>query len=106
MSQNLNLYQTSINSDTGQMTVWPTKSVHEVHVELGGTRRLFLVDIVIADLPNSLNPNAEARFLLCGVHPSLVGPGTRITGLEVPFTDLPVTLRDEIVAELSRIAGI
>lgn len=102
----MNPYQTSINSDTGQMTVWPTKVVHEVHVEIGGRARLILVDIVIADLPDSNHPDHDATFLLCGVHPSFDGPDSRITGLKVPFLELPQPLRDEIVAELSRVAGI
>jgi hypothetical protein len=102
----MTLYQTSINSDTGQMTVWPTKVVHEVHVDVRGRTLLILVDIVIADLPDKSHANADARFLLCGVHPTVDGPDSRITGFEVPFVELPQPLRDEIVAELSRIAGI
>jgi hypothetical protein len=102
----MNHHQTSIDSDTGQMAVWPTKKIHEVRIEVDGKALLVLVDVVIADLPSPENRDIEIRFLLCGVHPYFDSPDTRITGIEVPFLELPQALRDEIVVELSRIAGI
>jgi hypothetical protein len=98
-------YQTSLHSATGQLAVWPTKRHHPVAVEIDGASRMIVVDAIIADLPDHENPDADAKFLVCGM--SLGSPGyARITGVEVPFMSLPEPLRAEIVEELSRVAGI
>lgn len=88
------------------MAVWPTKIIYEVHADIRGRNLLILADIVIADLLDARYAETEARFLLYGIHLAIDGSGSRISGFEVPFVELPQSLRDEIVAELSFMAGI
>lgn len=99
-------YQTTMHSSTGDLSFWPTTSLHPIDVALDGVPLSFTVDAVIADLPNSANADTTpARFLVCGFH----NRGTdyaRITGVEVPFMELPLALRTEIVHELQRVAGV
>lgn len=94
--------QTTMNSDIGQMTIWPTASKHPVNVEINGEERVIVIDAIIVDLPDEDHKAAEPAFLACGVVYLADGSYVRITGLVLPFMTLPLPLRDEIILELTR----